>query len=88
MDDEWVFLIAVSCVVGAVGGAAIGRAARGRPEFGAVLGVIFGPLIGWPLIFLFDDRRTLCPACKGALNEGAIKCHRCGADVGPLRLDG
>lgn len=62
----------------AIGGA-LGKHFKGDQKNGTLLGLL-GPL-GWACVILLRDKRALCPACRSALNPGAVKCARCGADV-------
>lgn len=62
-------------------GIALGQL-RGRPEEGAVLGGLLGP-VGWVIVILLPDLRRKCPACKGAVAEGASACRNCGRELPP-----
>lgn len=68
-------------LLGGLVGAAIGSN-KGRSGAGFVLGALVGP-IGWLLIAFGPDETpgTLCPACKGKVPDGAVKCMHCGSDV-------
>jgi hypothetical protein len=61
-------------------GYVLGKYAKGRPEMGAILGFLLGP-IGWLLTIAFDDARKRCPACRGVLIAGATKCRHCGTSL-------
>lgn len=61
-------------------GAAIGRAAKGRPGVGAFLGALLGPL-GWIVVLLFKDLRARCPECRRVIDPVARKCGGCGSPI-------
>lgn len=60
-------------------GAMIGSL-RGRSVAGFWLGLVFGPL-GWCIAFTLADRRPKCPACKGVIDPGSIRCPHCRYDL-------
>ena len=53
---------------------------KGQPLSGAFVSFLFGPL-GWLIALFSSDQRPKCPACKGAVHEGATKCVNCGSDL-------
>jgi len=64
------------CGIGGLIGYLCGQA-RGRASDGFFLGLLLG-IIGWLLILIGPDERRKCPACKGAIPDGARKCLHCG----------
>ncbi len=65
-------------VIGALVGAIFGER-KGRAGFGALSGMILGPL-AWIIVALGPDKRALCPACNKPIAGGIMKCPHCGAD--------
>jgi len=61
-------------------GAAIGKAAKGRPGAGALFSALVGPF-GWLIALVIKDLRPRCPDCKFVTPAGARKCGRCGASL-------
>jgi uncharacterized membrane protein YeaQ/YmgE (transglycosylase-associated protein family) len=70
----------VWCLVGGLVGALAGRV-RGRVGFGAVLGLLAGP-IGWLIVLVMADARARCGECGGVVMAGARKCMHCGSAIG------
>lgn len=79
MDDYSGVLILFWLGIGAVVGGIIGGS-RNNGAGGVVLGALFGP-IGWILVF-FMDNRAQCPACRGRVPDGAMRCQHCGFEPG------
>lgn len=75
---DWYVLsgLAVSALIGVIAGRA-----RGRPGWGAVFGLLLGP-IGWLIVLAGPDRRPKCPECLGVTVPGARKCKNCGSSLG------
>ena len=79
MDDSdfivfWFFWLIVGAAVGGVIGAS-----RNNVGSGILWGALLGP-VGWILVF-FLDQRAKCPACRGPLPDGALRCQHCGIDL-------
>jgi hypothetical protein len=79
VDVDGGVLIFFWLVVSAGVGGLIG-ASRNNVGSGVVWGALLGPL-GW-IIVLFLDMRAKCPACRGPLAEGALRCQHCGFGSG------
>ncbi|MGM0577814.1 MAG: hypothetical protein ACQEXJ_18960 [Myxococcota bacterium] len=56
----------------------LGAVFRRRPGAGVLLGAIGGPL-GLLFVWALADYRQRCIDCRGILNRGARRCHRCGS---------
>lgn len=69
------FWLAISLAIGG----ALGEKLKGQRRAGMLLGV-FGP-IGWICVILLSDKRTKCRKCMSAMNPGAVRCAKCGADA-------
>jgi len=72
-------MLIIWIIVGVGIGAAIGET-KHRAGEGAILGALLGP-IGWLIIALGKNMGPKCPACKGDIIKGAIKCKNCGSDL-------
>jgi hypothetical protein len=66
----WIVVVIVNTVVGGV----IGEARKAGCVYGAVMGLILGP-IGWFLTWWFARRR--CPECRGKIPDDATRCRHC-----------
>lgn len=79
--DAMAFWLLFWAAVGSIGGAAMGRTFRGRPRAGLFLGLILGPLLGWPLLTFLADHRRRCGDCRGLVQAEANKYEHCGAEL-------
>lgn len=74
-------LTLVSCIVILLIGWWIGNS-RGRPVFGVILTLLFGPF-GWLIVFLSRDNKTNCPSCGERIFRTATICPSCRNRVTP-----
>lgn len=65
-------------------GAACGQM-RGKTAVGYSLGLLFGP-IGWLIVWMGEDKRRHCGACREVVAPDATKCPHCAADIGKQRM--
>lgn len=72
---EWIVIVFIGAIVGAL----IGRA-KNREMEGVLTGCLFGPL-GWLIMAFASDHWPKCPHCKGRVVQGATKCKNCGSDL-------
>lgn len=70
-------------VVGAIGGALIGRHKK-TVKRDVLLGAALGP-IGWVIsVFLPAPKpAVVCPACKRVVGAADLHCRFCGAEISP-----
>ena len=61
-------------------GMVLGVFLKGRPTWGALAGMGLGPLGVLLVVCMKDDRRH-CPACKGAIPQGATRCKHCSEKI-------
>lgn len=73
-------LLALAALFAALG-YFVGRT-KGRPDEGAVLGLVLGPL-GLLIILLVEDKRPRCPHCREAIAPGAEICPHCQQRLAP-----
>ncbi len=67
----WLACVAVGFYLGGL---------KARPWAGAILGLALGP-VGWLITGALPSLKPRCPFCRSLLNDGAVKCHRCGSFV-------
>jgi hypothetical protein len=81
--ELWLWGIAFT-VVGAIGGALIGRYKKAVVR-DALLGAALGP-IGWVISAFLPVAKppVVCPACKRVVGPADVHCKFCGARVTPV----